>query len=83
MCLVKGNYKSVLNNQKYTRENLYKTTKKVGQKALNKHKCTGEQCSQVVKIGNLRNFAGYRILQPPKISTVCSPLFNIFAPNFL
>ena len=54
---------------------------------------TGEQCSQVAKIGNLRfagceilqpaKFAGFQILQPPKFQQFAPPFFNKFAPNFL
>ena len=55
---------------------------------------TGEQCSQVSKIGNLGNFAGCQIsqhakfagcqiLQPPKFQQFAHPFFNEFALNFL
>ena len=43
---------------------------------------TGEQCSQVVKIGNLLKFTGCEILQPAKFPlSSFSSVF--FAPNFL
>ena len=43
---------NVFKNQNYIRANLYKTTNKWVKKQ------SGEQCSHVAKIGNLRNFAG-------------------------
>ena len=81
--LSKRKLQNCVKEPKYLRANLYKTTKKVGQKAVNKHRCTGEQCLQVAKIGNLRNFAGCEILQPTKFAgcQIFQPSkFQQFAP---